>query len=285
MRGEIAVITGGASGIGAAIGAELAGRGAHVVLADVQVALADEVAARLRAAGGSAEAVALDVRDVSAIWALFADVVGRHGRLDWVFNNAGIAIYGPARLHDPADVDRILRINIDAVIQGSIAAAAWMVPAGRGRIVNTASAAGLVSVPTIAVYSATKHAVVGFGRAFRAELKPHGVTVTTVCPAGVRTPILTGGVFGVGSVELDKRDMLAAWEKAGLLEPAWLARRVVDAALAGEEYVVVPFSSRFWIWVARVFPWIGRIAADLVWAGASKAPAMSAAERGGRGQG
>jgi NAD(P)-dependent dehydrogenase (short-subunit alcohol dehydrogenase family) len=280
MRDEVAIVTGGASGIGAAIAAELAGRGARVVIADVQRPLAEALAGRLAAAGGKVEVVDLDVRDASAIAALFEDVAARHGRLDWVFNNAGVAIYGPARLHEPGDVERILRINVDAVIHGSIAAARIMVRAGRGRIVNTASAAGLVSVPTIAVYSATKHAVVGFGRAFHAEMAPLGVSVTTVCPAGVRTPILTGGAFGKGSVQLDKDLMLSTWEKTGLLEPDWLARRVVDGALAGEEYIVAPFSARVGIWIGRTFPAFGRLVARLLWAGARRAPAMAAVERG-----
>ena len=113
--GAVAIVTGGASGIGRALGEALARRGALVVLADLQSELAQEVAARIRQAGGQATAERLDVTDFAATNRLVQDTFRRQGRLDYIFNNAGIGIGGEVRLYELEDWNRVLDVNLRGV--------------------------------------------------------------------------------------------------------------------------------------------------------------------------
>ena len=200
FRGSTAIVTGGASGIGRAIGAELHRHGAHVVLADIDGAGAD-IAARDIAAEGTAEdtsggsitARRLDVCDPDAVDDVVAAVAERHGRIDLLFNNAGISMGGPTEDLRPEQWRRIVDVNLLGVANGVAAAYPRMIAQGRGHIVNTASAAGLVSTVFTVAYSATKHAVVGLSTALRPEAAAHGVRVSVLCPGAVDTPILDRG--------------------------------------------------------------------------------------------
>ena len=141
FAGKVAVITGGGSGIGAAMAAELRRQGSTVVTADV--------------VGGDVE---LDVRDRAAWRRWSRESRAAHGRLDLLFNNAGISVGGETRRMDPSYFDRIIDMNLRGVVNGVMAAYPRMVEQGHGHIVNTASVAGLVGTPMVAAYSMTKHA-------------------------------------------------------------------------------------------------------------------------------
>ncbi len=194
FREKVAIVTGGASGIGAAIGAALVARGAHVVLADVDGPAATATAARLQdrvpVRDGSAIGRALDVRDSDAVQALVAGVAEAHGHLDLVFNNAGISIGGESHTMASEVWRRVIDVNLTGVINGVTAAYPIMVGQGHGHIVNTASAAGLAPAVMTAAYSASKHGVVGLSLALRPEAAQHGVRVSVLCPGAVDTPIL-----------------------------------------------------------------------------------------------
>ena len=187
FAGRSALVTGGGSGIGRALGAALADAGAHVVLADIDLDAATRAASDL---GGSVTAISLDVRDADAVAAAVGDVVARHGRLDLLFNNAGISLGGATHAMPPAHWERIIDVNIRGVVNGVLAAYPGMVAAGTGHIVNTASGAGLGALPLVAAYSMTKHAVVGLSMSLRPEAASHGVRVSVLCPGAVETPIL-----------------------------------------------------------------------------------------------
>jgi len=197
FKDKIAIVTGGASGIGAALARELGRRGAVVVLADVQIDAALGVAAKITASGGRAAAQYLDVTDGEAVQRLVARVAAEQGRLDYMFNNAGIAIVGEFRDLPAADWKRILDINVNGVFAGTAAAYALMIRQGAGHIVNTASVAGLVPAPGLAAYCASKHAVVGLSTSLRAEAAEYGVKVSAVCPGFIRTPILDSKTVGL----------------------------------------------------------------------------------------
>jgi NAD(P)-dependent dehydrogenase (short-subunit alcohol dehydrogenase family) len=194
FNGKSVVITGGASGIGLAMGTELVAQGAHVVLADLDGERAERVARELetRTGGreGSVSAVALDVRDRAAVQAVVGDVVDRHHRLDFMFNNAGIVLGGRTHTMSGEHWDRVLDVNLKGVVNGVVAAYPVMAAQGHGHIVNTASTAGLAPAVMVAAYSASKHAVVGLSGALRAEASTVGVRVSVVCPGAVDTPIL-----------------------------------------------------------------------------------------------
>jgi len=188
FNGNVVVITGGASGIGRAMGAELTAQGAEVVLADIDAQVGATAAAIT--GRGSAEGRVLDVRDRDGVRALVDDVFENYGRLDVLFNNAGVAVGGPTHEFTGAQWDRSIEVNLGGVVNGLLAAYPRMVAAGRGHIVNTASAAGLVAPPFVSPYAAAKSGVVGLTTGLRPEAARHGVKVSLLCPGSVDTPIL-----------------------------------------------------------------------------------------------
>ncbi len=186
-QGKTVVITGAGSGIGKGLALELAKRQAKVIATDIQ---ADAVQETVKACGGQTEARVLDVCDAKAVCACCEDVARRHGRLDFMFNNAGIGIYGEVYEIPLESWNRIIDINIRGVLHGIHAAYPIMVKQRSGHIINTASLAGLGMVPLFTPYAMTKHAVVGLTRSLRLEAELHGVRVSALCPAAIDTPLL-----------------------------------------------------------------------------------------------
>jgi NAD(P)-dependent dehydrogenase (short-subunit alcohol dehydrogenase family) len=254
-EGKIAIITGGASGIGAALGRELARRGAEVVLADRQVEIAAKIAAEISRDGGRASAVELDVRDLASIARIVADTVKRSGRVDYFFNNAGIAVGGEMDGYCPEDWDDVIDVNLRGVAYGVQTVYPLMVRQGSGHIVNTASMAGLVAAAGEGSYTATKHAVVGLSKSLRVEAKRHGVRVSVLCPGAIRTPILTGGKFGrLNFVGLRDETILEMWAKVRPMNVDVFARKALEAITRNEAIIVLP---RWWkgLWyLERVSP-------------------------------
>jgi NADP-dependent 3-hydroxy acid dehydrogenase YdfG len=196
FRDKVAIVTGGASGIGRAVGAQLAAAGANVVLADIDEPLLRETAGSI---GATARVV--DVVDANAMQALADDTVSEHGRIDYMFNNAGIAIISEVLDMGLDDWNRIIDINIRGVVHGIHAVYPIMCTQGFGHIVNTASLAGLAPAPSFTAYSATKHAVVGLSRGLRAEARAYGVKVSVVCPGFIDTPIVDNATYRNFSAE------------------------------------------------------------------------------------
>jgi NADP-dependent 3-hydroxy acid dehydrogenase YdfG len=193
--GQVAIVTGAASGIGRALSRALVGRGAMVVLADIDKDGLEAVAGELGAAKAAARAssvttAVLDVTDPEAFEEVVARTVADHRRLDLLFNNAGVGMGGEVADLALAHWNRVIDVNLRGVIHGVAAAYPVMIRQGRGHIVNTASLAGLIPAPLITPYAATKHAVVGLSTSLRAEAATKGVRVTVVCPGVIETPIL-----------------------------------------------------------------------------------------------
>jgi NAD(P)-dependent dehydrogenase (short-subunit alcohol dehydrogenase family) len=187
-------VTGGASGIGRALGAALAARGDDVVLTDVDGALLGQVVRELRdEVSGSLEAAELDVRDEDAVRELVGEVRQQAGRIDYLFNNAGIAVGGEMDEIGLPAWERIVDVNLRGVVHGVAAVYPLMLRQGHGHIVNTASLAGLIPAPLLTPYATTSHAIVGLTLSLRAEAGAHGVRVSAVCPGGVDTPLLDAG--------------------------------------------------------------------------------------------
>jgi NAD(P)-dependent dehydrogenase (short-subunit alcohol dehydrogenase family) len=255
--GASAIVTGGASGIGQALATELAGRGASVLVADIDGDGATRVADQLRRTGtGDAEAAVLDVTDAAAV----ADTVGRftadHGGLDFLFNNAGIGVGGEVSQLSLAHWRRVIEVNLLSVVHGVSAAYPAMIERGRGHIVNTASLSGLLPSPLLVPYSTTKHGVVGLSVGLRVEAANHGVRVSVLCPGVIETPLLdSGNPDDLPPVESmpDIRAMLT--ELMGRPYPAAsLACDTLDAVALNRPIIVAPRRATM-VWAAyRAWP-------------------------------
>jgi len=245
--GKQAIVTGAGSGIGAALCRALVAAGADVVCTDVDGDAAQKTAAAL---GDRARAARLDVTDASAVQAAVDEVVNRAGRLDLMFNNAGICWGGDTELLTLDQWNAIIDINIRGVVHGVAAAYPVLLRQGQGHIVNTASMAGLTAAGQITSYVTTKHAVVGMSLALRSEAVPRGVGVLVVCPAAVETPILDKGAVG-GFVG---RDYFLAAQGGKPYDADRLARDVLRAVEKNKAMLVKPRIARAQWLFARLAP-------------------------------
>ena len=167
FKDKVVFVTGAGSGIGRALARELAGQGAVVVATDRNQQWAQETAEGIVSSGGKAEGAELDVVDAEAVGRLVEQTASKHGKLDYIFNNAGIGIFAEARDHTLEDWYTTLDINLRGVIHGVNAAYPIMLKQGSGHIVNTASLAGLVPANNEIAYAASKFAVVGLTTTLR----------------------------------------------------------------------------------------------------------------------
>ncbi len=255
FSGAVAVVTGAASGIGRALSEELAGRGCEVILADLQDELAGKVAEVIRERGGKAEALRIDVRNFAEVEGVVKDTFNRCGRLDYIFNNAGIGVAGDTHLHIAESWHRIIGINIKGVANGVQAAYPLMHEQGFGHIVNTASMAGLISIPSMAAYTATKHAVVGLSKSLRVEAAIAGIRVSVLCPGVIRTPILEGGKLGIiHGVSEDEIKKVWDFPLFKPMEPDIFARKVIDDVAKNRPIIIVPRWWHYFWWQSRIIP-------------------------------
>jgi NAD(P)-dependent dehydrogenase (short-subunit alcohol dehydrogenase family) len=249
-RDAVAIVTGAASGIGCALSRQLAQRGAHVVLADLQDDVAEQVAAEIRQAGGSAESRQLNVTDFEAVAALVNDVAKSRGRLDYIFNNAGIAVLGEAKNYEIRNWNSVLDVNLRGVIHGVQTAYQVMIPQGFGHIVNTASITGLVPMTGLLSYATTKHAVVGLSNALRVEAEELGIRVTVLCPGAIETAIVGGGKFGQDLRPVSKEVQRQLWERLHPISAEECARQALEAVARNKAIAVIP---KWWKGIWRLY--------------------------------
>lgn len=254
-RNKVAIITGAASGIGAALAKHLGELGSYVVVADRQEALAEQVAEAIRSQGGSAVASVLDVRQPDAVQRVVADTLTRWGRIDLFFNNAGIAVGGDVAEYSLADWNDVLDVNLHGVIHGIQAVYPVMVRQGSGHIINTASIAGLAVSVGQTSYAASKHAVVGLSKSLRLEGKYYGVRVSVLCPGAIDTPILHGGQYGRLRLEKAARAELAKmWKKLRPMPAETLAAKVATAVARNDAFIIYPSWWRLIWYLERISP-------------------------------
>jgi NAD(P)-dependent dehydrogenase (short-subunit alcohol dehydrogenase family) len=235
--GKVALVTGGASGIGEATAQRLAAEGASVIVADVNADGAQQVAGSI---GGAA--IALDVRRVDAWEAALADVVATKGRLDILHLNAGVMTKPVSHnLMDdvvpwlvPESFEKVCAVNIDGVANGIMAAIPHLTTQGGGDIVVTASIAGLAPFSPDPFYSMSKFAVVGLASSLGPVLEPRGIRINAICPGGIATPL----------VPPDLR------ERGGFSPPSYIAGAVVGALTSGR-------TGEIWVaWGEGHDPWV-----------------------------
>lgn len=184
LNDKVAVITGGARGMGEATARLFASEGAHVVIADRLTAEGETLA---RDIGDAASFQMLDVTDEASWTALVEAVLARHARIDALVNNAGVVAFGGIEDIEAADVDRVFAVNVKGALLGMKHVGRTMREAGRGAIVNISSVDGMRGVNGLALYSSSKWAVRGLSKSAALEFGPHGVRVNSVHPGGVDT--------------------------------------------------------------------------------------------------
>ena len=189
VDGKACVVTGAGSGIGKAIAERLAEEGGKVLCVDLNGETAATVVEGIQQAGGVATAVAADVGDRLQVDAFIAHCVAEYGQIDVLVNNAGVNIPGVFHEVPDAVIDKTLAVNVKGVMYGCRAAIPHMLKSGKGAIVNIASVNGLVSEPFLAVYSASKGAVVMLTRGIALDYAKQGIRCNAICPGWVDTPI------------------------------------------------------------------------------------------------
>ncbi|MFJ7005689.1 SDR family NAD(P)-dependent oxidoreductase [Pseudomonas putida] len=235
LQGKVAIVTGGASGIGKATARLFAGEGAQVVVADTNALAGQAVVDLIEQSGGQAFFQALDVRSDEDCAALVAATLERYGRLDIAFNNAGIS-GTPALIEAQplAQWRQVLDVNLTGVFNCLVHQVQAMKKKG-GAIINTASIMGLQGAPGAAAYAASKHGVIGLTRSAALEYAKHGVRINALCPGYVVTPMTTGPETEFDARVLDTALKRLAMRRLG--EPHEQAEMVLWLASDSASYV------------------------------------------------
>jgi NAD(P)-dependent dehydrogenase (short-subunit alcohol dehydrogenase family) len=233
---KVAIVTGAGSGIGAAISLELARRGARVVVADIDEDAAQQVAAGIAKTGGRATPHRVDVSQQPDMTHLVQDTASQYGRLDYQFNNAGIAIGGDARDLTVAQWQHVLDVDLLGVMYGTLAAYPIMARQGFGHIVNTSSGAGLLPTPLAAPYCTAKHGIVGLSRSLRLEGADLGVKVSVACPGFVRTNIFDSAVV----VSMPREETISPRGRVKMVEPARAAQIILKGVARNRAVIAFP---------------------------------------------
>jgi len=257
FHGRVAAVTGAGSGIGRALARELAARGAHLALSDINEATLAETVMLCEAAGAAAKITSqhVDVADRNAVYAWADQVVADHGRVNLIFNNAGVALAASIEAMSYEDFEWLMSINFWGVVHGTKAFLPHLKAAGEGHVINMSSVFGLISVPGQAAYNAAKFAVRGFTDALRMELdmSPCGVSCTTVHPGGVKTNIARNArVDPSVAATLSHPDAAAdEFDKMARTTPESAARQILlgvtrdrRRVLVGPDAVVIDLVSR-----------------------------------------
>ena len=256
LRGGVAVITGAASGIGAALAVNLARRGMHVALVDLNAAGLEATAAQARAAGVTASTHTMDVAAHAAVAALPAAVLAQHGRVTALVNNAGVGTGGLFEQLDAEDFDWVMNINFGATVRLTRAFLPVLAREDAAQLVNVSSIFGIIAPPGQTAYAASKFAVRGFSESLRHELETSGspVGLTLVHPGGVRTSISENARLAKGLDPAEVERERANWRSLLALGPEAAAETIAGAIERRDARVLVGKDAKAAAIVQRLFP-------------------------------
>ena len=240
LGGGVAVVTGGASGIGRAMAERFARERAKVVVADIDQRALAAVVDSIKARGGEALGVPTDVTDLSSVQALAAAAFEAFGKVSVLCNNAGVALWGGLESATHRDWQWVLGVNLWGVIHGVEAFVPRMIASKEpGHIVNTASMAGLVATRGLGVYNTSKYAVVGLSETLAKDLRPYQIGVSVLCPMGVATQIRESARNRPADLTNDAPSAVEPVALMGrTLAPAVVAEMVLSAIRANRLYVI-----------------------------------------------
>lgn len=253
--GRVSVITGAASGIGRALALELASRGSHLALCDVNEEGLAETVRRAQALGRSVSSSRVDVADRAAFEAFARECIATHGKVDAIVNNAGVSVTASVAAISYEDFEWIVGVNFWGVVHGTKAFLPHLVARGDGWIVNVSSVFGLVAFPNQAAYNATKFAVRGFTESLRQELAGTGVTVCSVHPGGIRTDIARNArVRELHDGPGDKDAMVEEFDRIARTSPERAAKVIANGMERRAPRILIGPDARVIDAVQRVMP-------------------------------
>jgi len=275
FTGKVAAITGASSGIGRALAMELAGRGCHLALSDIQEEALHAVAEAARQRSVNVTTHRVDVADRAAMHDWADDVAREYGKVNLIFNNAGVALVTSIDGADYADLEWIMGINFWGVVHGTKAFLPHLKATGEGHVINLSSVFGLAGIPSQGGYNAAKFAVRGFTDCLREELEMMncGVSATCVHPGGIKTNIARAARthVSVRDLGLDENDDGSEFEKTALTTPEKAALIILKAVQKNKRRVMVGPDAYLFDWITRLFPaHYHRLAVGLMQATAKK---------------
>jgi NAD(P)-dependent dehydrogenase (short-subunit alcohol dehydrogenase family) len=258
FENKVAIVTGGGMGLGQALCEELARRGAMVIVADIKDEAAKLVSSRIAHNGGQAGAVQVDVSKQTEVARLVDTTVAEFGRLDYIFNNAAIAIGGDTRDLTVEQWDRVLEVDLLGVVHGTLAAYQVMAKQGHGHIINISSASGLIPQPGNSSYCTCKHGIIGLSLSLRFEGADLGVKVSAVCPGDMKTSIYEN--MTVVNMKVPREQVVELSRRSHFLIPQITAEEAAREILRGvarnQALIIFPAAIRF-IWrMYRAFPYL-----------------------------
>jgi NAD(P)-dependent dehydrogenase (short-subunit alcohol dehydrogenase family) len=248
FRDKVVVITGAASGIGRATARAFAREGARLHLVDIRAEPLEETAREIRELGRPVTTHVASCADAEAMEELARVVFDAEGRVDILHNNAGVVGGGPFEQTTLDDTRWVINTNLMGVVHGVHAFLPRMIAAGRGgHVINTASMAGLIGLPQVSAYCASKFGVVGLTEALAAELAAHHIGVTLVCPGMVRTNLLHAGRVAIPAYWMER--LLRGWDSLGA-DPDEIAARTLHAVRGGR-FLVAQGSQLYGLWLLK----------------------------------
>jgi len=238
FAGKVCVITGAGSGIGQALAIELARSGALLAISDIDTEGLAKTEEQVTAIGAPVKADRLNVAEREA-FEVYADEVVKHfGKVNQVYNNAGIAFTGDLEVSQFKDIERVMDVDFWGVVNGTKVFLPHLIASGDGHVVNVSSIFGLFAVPSQSAYNAAKFAVRGFTEALRQEMKlaGHPVKVTTVHPGGIKTNIVRNST---AAADIDSAGLNKLFDRAALTTPEQAAKIILEAVRKGHARVLV----------------------------------------------
>jgi short-subunit dehydrogenase len=255
LKGKVVVVTGAASGIGAALASALAAKGARLMLADLDASGLDKVATTVRNLGGECYCQVTDTGNEAAIYALAEQTQKMLGEAEVVINNAGVGLIAPVEKVSTSDAHWLMNINFWGVVHGCQAFLPQMRTRPQAVLVNVSSIFAMVSMPTQSIYNASKAAVRGFSDALREELRDTAVGVLCVHPGGIKTNIANRARITDSSMVADSdQEMRDNFTKVARTTPAQAAQVIIGAIEAGRTRVLIGADAKFMDFLFRLNP-------------------------------